>query len=109
MLLGPGQAGADRGFRATAVRRRRALAGAATTSSSICTLLDFEPRPAGQGLFTSSRAIAIGSGGIFGKGVHAGTQTHLGYIPERTTDFIFAAFFKKPALGNLLLIAASSS
>jgi rod shape determining protein RodA len=36
--------------------------------------------------------IAIGSGGTFGKGFMQGTQTHLEFIPERTTDFIFAAF-----------------
>jgi hypothetical protein len=36
--------------------------------------------------------IAIGSGGLTGKGFMQGTQTHLEFIPERTTDFIFAAF-----------------
>jgi rod shape determining protein RodA len=36
--------------------------------------------------------IAIGSGGVLGKGFMQGTQTHLEFIPERTTDFIFAAF-----------------
>jgi len=36
--------------------------------------------------------IAIGSGGVTGKGFMSGTQTHLEFIPERTTDFIFAAF-----------------
>jgi rod shape determining protein RodA len=36
--------------------------------------------------------IAIGSGGVDGKGFMKGTQTHLEFIPERTTDFIFAAF-----------------
>jgi len=36
--------------------------------------------------------IAIGSGGVFGMGFMQGTQTHLEFIPERTTDFIFAAF-----------------
>ena len=50
--------------------------------------------------------IAIGSGGMFGKGFMAGTQTHLEFIPERTTDFIFAAFSEEFGLaGNLLLIA----
>ena len=50
--------------------------------------------------------IAIGSGGLFGKGFMAGTQTHLEFIPERTTDFIFAAFSEEFGLaGNLLLIA----
>jgi rod shape determining protein RodA len=43
---------------------------------------------------------------VFGKGFMAGTQTHLEFIPERTTDFIFAAFSEEFGLaGNLLLIA----
>jgi rod shape determining protein RodA len=51
--------------------------------------------------------IAIGSGGFWGKGFMQGTQTHLEFIPERTTDFIFAAFSEEFGLfGNLLLIAA---
>ena len=51
--------------------------------------------------------IAIGSGGLFGKGFMAGTQTHLEFIPERTTDFIFAAFSEEFGLmGNLMLIVA---
>jgi rod shape determining protein RodA len=50
--------------------------------------------------------IAIGSGGFFGKGFMQGTQTHLEFIPERTTDFIFAAYSEEfGLLGNLLLIA----
>ena len=50
--------------------------------------------------------IAIGSGGVFGKGFMQGTQTHLEFIPERTTDFIFAAFSEEFGLvGNLCLIA----
>jgi rod shape determining protein RodA len=51
--------------------------------------------------------IAIGSGGFFGKGFMAGTQTHLEFIPERTTDFIFAAYSEEfGLLGNLMLIGA---
>jgi rod shape determining protein RodA len=51
--------------------------------------------------------IAIGSGGVFGLGFMQGTQTHLEFIPERTTDFIFAAFSEEFGLvGNLCLIAA---
>jgi rod shape determining protein RodA len=50
--------------------------------------------------------IAIGSGGWSGKGFLQGTQTHLAFIPERTTDFIFAAFSEEfGLLGNLALIA----
>ena len=49
--------------------------------------------------------IAIGSGGMYGKGFMQGTQTHLEFIPERTTDFIFAAFSEEFGLaGNLTLI-----
>ena len=49
--------------------------------------------------------ISIGSGGLFGKGFMQGTQTHLEFILERTTDFIFAAFSEEFGLaGNLLLI-----
>ena len=51
--------------------------------------------------------IAIGSGGMFGVGFMQGTQTHLEFIPERTTDFIFAAFSEEfGLLGNLCLISA---
>lgn len=50
--------------------------------------------------------IAIGSGGLWGKGWLQGTQTHLEFIPERTTDFIFAAYAEEFGLmGNILLIA----
>jgi rod shape determining protein RodA len=50
--------------------------------------------------------IAIGSGGITGKGFMQGTQTHLDFIPERTTDFVFAAFSEEFGLmGNVMLIA----
>ena len=46
--------------------------------------------------------IAIGSGGITGKGFMKGTQTHLEFIPERTTDFIFAAFSEEFGLVGTL-------
>ncbi len=58
----------------------------------ICTLLDPSTDPLGKGFHTIQGMIAIGSGGIEGKGFMKGTQTHLEFIPERTTDFIFAAF-----------------
>ena len=71
----------------------------------ICTLLDPSRDPLGKGFHIIQGMIAIGSGGIFGKGFMAGTQTHLEFIPERTTDFIFAAFSEEfGLLGNLLLI-----
>ena len=58
----------------------------------ICTLLDPTTDPLGKGFHIIQGMIAIGSGGIYGKGFMKGTQTHLEFIPERTTDFIFAAF-----------------
>ena len=72
----------------------------------ICTLLDPSRDPLGKGFHIIQGMIAIGSGGMFGKGFMAGTQTHLEFIPERTTDFIFAAFSEEFGLvGNLALIA----
>ena len=72
----------------------------------ICTLLDPSRDPLGKGFHIIQGMIGIGSGGVFGKGFMAGTQTHLEFIPERTTDFIFAAFSEEFGLvGNLLLIA----
>ncbi|MBP3980208.1 MULTISPECIES: rod shape-determining protein RodA [unclassified Acidovorax] len=71
----------------------------------ICTLLDPSRDPLGKGFHIIQGMIAIGSGGVFGKGFMAGTQTHLEFIPERTTDFIFAAFSEEFGLvGNLFLI-----
>ena len=71
----------------------------------ICTLLDPTRDPLGKGFHIIQGMIAIGSGGVFGKGFMAGTQTHLEFIPERTTDFIFAAFSEEFGLaGNLFII-----
>jgi rod shape determining protein RodA len=58
----------------------------------VCTLLDPSADPLGKGFHIIQGMIAIGSGGLAGKGFLKGTQTHLEFIPERTTDFIFAAF-----------------
>ena len=58
----------------------------------ICTLLDPSRDPLGKGFHILQGLIAIGSGGWAGKGFMQGTQTHLDFIPERTTDFIFAAY-----------------
>ena len=57
----------------------------------ICTLLDPTRDPLGKGFHILQGEIAIGSGGLTGKGFMKGTQTHLEFIPERTTDFVFAA------------------
>jgi rod shape determining protein RodA len=73
----------------------------------VCTLLDPTRDPLGKGFHIIQGMIAIGAGGFWGKGFMQGTQTHLEFIPERTTDFIFAAFSEEFGLfGNLLLIAA---
>jgi len=73
----------------------------------VCTLLDPTRDPLGKGFHIIQGMIAIGSGGFWGKGFMQGTQTHLEFIPERTTDFIFAAFSEEFGLvGNLLLILA---
>ena len=72
----------------------------------ICTLLDPTKDPLGKGFHIIQGMIAIGSGGVWGKGFMAGPQTHLEFIPERTTDFIFAAFSEEfGLLGNGLLMA----
>ena len=73
----------------------------------VCTLLDPYKDPLGKGFHIIQGMIAIGSGGVWGKGFMAGTQTHLEFIPERTTDFIYAAFSEEFGLvGTLLLMAA---
>ncbi|HUD34064.1 rod shape-determining protein RodA [Variovorax sp. PvP013] len=73
----------------------------------VCTLLDPTKDPLGKGFHIIQGMIAIGSGGVGGKGFMQGTQTHLEFIPERTTDFIFAAYGEEFGLaGNLFLIAA---
>ena len=71
----------------------------------ILTLLDPTQDPLGAGYHTIQSTIAVGSGGWFGKGWMNGTQTHLDFIPERTTDFIFAVYAEEfGLLGNLLLL-----
>ena len=73
----------------------------------ICTLLDPTRDPLGKGFHIIQGMIAIGSGGLFGMGFMQGTQTHLEFIPERTTDFIFAAYSEEfGLLGNLFLVAS---
>ncbi|MBK7506794.1 MAG: rod shape-determining protein RodA [Comamonadaceae bacterium] len=75
----------------------------------ICTLLDPTRDPLGKGFHIIQGMIAIGSGGVWGKGFMQGTQTHLEFIPERTTDFIFAAYGEEFGLiGGLVLIAIYS-
>ncbi|MDR1969262.1 MAG: rod shape-determining protein RodA [Burkholderiaceae bacterium] len=71
----------------------------------VCTLLDPTRDPLNKGFHTLQGMIAIGSGGLRGKGFMQGTQTHLEFIPEHTTDFIFASFSEEFGLiGNLALM-----
>ena len=71
----------------------------------ILTLIDPSTDPLGKGFHTLQAMIAIGSGGVFGKGWMQGTQTHLEFIPERTSDFIFAVYSEEFGMvGNLVLV-----
>ena len=70
----------------------------------VCTLLDPTTDPLGKGFHIIQGMIAIGSGGLSGKGFMQGTQTHLEFIPERTTDFIFAAFCEEFGLFGVMLL-----
>lgn len=71
----------------------------------ILTLFDPTQDPLGRGYHTIQATIAVGSGGLFGKGYLNGTQTHLDFLPERTTDFIFAVYSEEFGLfGNLILL-----
>jgi rod shape determining protein RodA len=72
-------------------------------------LFDPSQDPLGSGYHTIQAMIAIGSGGFAGKGWLNGTQAQLDFIPERTTDFIFAVFSEEfGLLGNLLLLSLFS-
>jgi len=69
------------------------------------TLLDPSSDPLGAGYHIIQSTIAVGSGGITGKGWLEGTQTHLEFIPERATDFIFAVYAEEfGLLGATLLL-----
>jgi rod shape determining protein RodA len=71
----------------------------------LLTLLDPSQDPLGAGYHTIQSTIAVGSGGVLGKGWLNGTQTHLDFIPERTTDFIFAVYSEEFGLfGNVVLL-----
>jgi rod shape determining protein RodA len=71
----------------------------------ILTLLDPSQDPLGAGYHTIQATIALGSGGFFGKGWLNGTQAHLDFLPERSTDFVFAVFSEEFGLfGNLVLV-----
>lgn len=71
----------------------------------VCTLLDPTSDPLGKGFHTIQSMIAVGSGGIYGKGYMQGTQSHLDFVPERTTDFIFSVFAEEFGLyGGVMLL-----
>jgi rod shape determining protein RodA len=71
----------------------------------ILTFLDPSTDPLGAGYHTTQASIAIGSGGVVGKGWLNGTQTHLDFLPEKHTDFVFAVFGEEFGLiGNVLLV-----
>lgn len=71
----------------------------------VMTLIDPTSDPLGKGFHIIQSVIAIGSGGVFGKGWLNGTQGHLQFIPERTTDFVFAQYSEEFGLvGNVVLL-----
>jgi rod shape determining protein RodA len=73
--------------------------------SRVCTLLNPSADPLGKGFHTIQSTIAVGSGGVYGKGYMSGTQSQLDFIPERTTDFIFAVFAEEFGLyGGITLL-----
>jgi rod shape determining protein RodA len=73
----------------------------------ILIFLDPDLDPLGKGYHITQSKIAIGSGGIFGKGFLNGTQSHLDYLPEGQTDFVFATMSEEWGLiGGVLLICA---
>ena len=72
----------------------------------VLTLLDPESDPLGSGYHIIQSMIAIGSGGLYGKGWLNGTQSQLDFLPERTTDFIFAVFAEEFGLmGAIVLLS----
>jgi rod shape determining protein RodA len=71
----------------------------------VLTLIDPQADPLGSGYHTIQSMIAVGSGGFYGKGWLNSTQAHLEYLPESSTDFVFAVFAEEFGLiGSLLLL-----
>jgi len=70
----------------------------------VLTFLNPEQDPLGNGYHIIQSKIALGSGGIFGKGWLNGSQSHLQFLPERTTDFIFAVYGEEFGLLGLLVL-----
>jgi rod shape determining protein RodA len=72
----------------------------------VCMLLDPSSDPRGKGFHTIQSTIAVGSGGLLGKGWRNGTQTHLDFLPERHTDFILAVISEEFGLAGVLCLLA---
>ena len=70
----------------------------------VLTLLNPENDPLGAGYHIIQSKIAIGSGGVYGKGWLNGTQSHLEFLPERHTDFIFAVLAEELGLTGVLVL-----
>jgi rod shape determining protein RodA len=70
----------------------------------IMTLINPNSDPLGSGYHILQSKIAIGSGGIFGKGLEQGSQSQLNFLPEHTTDFIFAVVAEELGLMGVLLL-----
>lgn len=70
----------------------------------ILTLLDPSADPLGSGYHTIQSVIALGSGGVYGKGWLNSSQAHLEYLPESSTDFIFAVFGEEFGLIGIVLV-----
>ena len=73
----------------------------------VTTFLDPESDPLGTGYHITQSKIAIGSGGLFGKGFNEGSQSHLNYLPEPHTDFVFATMAEEWGLiGGIFVLGA---
>jgi rod shape determining protein RodA len=70
----------------------------------VLTFLDPSADPLGAGYHIIQSTIAVGSGGVFGKGWMRGTQSHLDFVPERHTDFIFAVYCEEFGLTGVILL-----
>ena len=72
----------------------------------VLTFLDPDQDPLGAGYHIIQSTIAIGSGGVYGKGWLNGTQSHLEFLPERSTDFIFSVFCEEFGFMGVLLLSS---
>lgn len=72
----------------------------------VITFLNPEADPLGAGYHTIQSKIALGSGGLFGKGWLNGSQSHLEFLPERSTDFVFAVIGEEFGLFGVVLLLA---